>query len=114
MASLLNRLAPQRGIVRITRCRVAVEIFRPRLVEWCIKAYPLGKIGIRDVVSSERDQVTGSLGDEAGAMYGVNANIEDERTGVEATEVMHYRVPAHMLDWSAREIRHLPHQKHVR
>ena len=47
-------------------------------------------------------------------MYRVNADIEDERAGVEATEVMHDRIPAHMLNRSACQICILPHQKHVR
>ena len=47
-------------------------------------------------------------------MYGVNSNVEDERSRVEVTEVMYYRIPAHMLDGGASKIRHLSHQKHVR
>ena len=83
----------KRRIVCVTDSRGAVEILRPRLIEWCIKAYPLGKVGICDVVSTEGNQVTSSFGDKAGSMFGVNSDIEDERSGVEVTEVMHLPHP---------------------
>src|SRR5689334_6899005 len=38
-------------------------------------------------------------------MYRVNTNIENERAGVKVTEVMHNRVPAHMLNRSALSCR---------
>ena len=49
-----------------------------------------------------------------GTMLGVDPDVQDERSRVKATEVMHDRVSAHMLNWSAGKICHLPHQKHVR
>ena len=101
-------------IVCVTRSRGAVEIFRPRLIEWCIAAYAFGKVRICDVVSTEGDQVTGSFGDKSGTMLGVDPDVQDERSSVKATEVMHDGVSAHVLNWSAGKVCHLPHQKHVR
>src|SRR5262249_62408302 len=104
----------QSGIVRITRCRVAVEIFRPQLIEWCIKAYALGKVGICNVVSAEGDEVASSFSDKAGTMLGVDPRIQNERSSVKATEVKHDDVSAHILNWSAGKVCHLAHEKHVR
>jgi hypothetical protein len=70
-------------IVRITVCRVAIEVFRSGLVERRIKAYAFDKIGIGDVIPTEGDKVPGPFVDEVSAMVGVNADVNDGGSGVE-------------------------------
>ena len=115
IACLLNQVTlRKRRIVCVTGSRGAVEILRPRLIERRITADAFGKVRIGDVVSTEGDKVTGSFGDKAGTMLGVDPDVQDERSRVKATEVMHDGVSAHVLNWSAGKVCHLPHQKHVR
>ena len=96
-------------IVRITLSRVPIEIFRSRLVERRIKVYAFDKIGIGDVISTEGDKVPGPFVDEVSAMVGVNADVKNEGSGVEMTEVMNDGVSAHMFNRRPRQVRHLPH-----
>src|SRR5262249_16990384 len=115
IASLLNQATVRQWrIICVTRSRGAVEIFRQWLIEWCITAYAFGKVRICDVVSTEGAKVAGSFGDKAGTRLGVDPDVQDERSSVNATEVMHDGVSAHVLDWSAGKVCILPHQKHVR
>ena len=100
-------------IVCIARSRGAIEIFRPWLIEWRTAAYAFGKVRICDVVSTEGDKVAGSFGYKAGAMLGVDPDIQDERSRVSASEMMHDRVSAHVLNWGAGKVCHLPHKKDV-
>src|SRR4029077_4268090 len=97
-------------IVCVTRSRGAVEIFRPWLIECCITAYAFGKVRICDVVSTEGYEVTGSFGDKAGTILGVDPDVQDERSSVNSTEVMHDGVSTHVLNWSASKVCHLPHE----
>jgi hypothetical protein len=97
-------------IVCVTRSRGAVEIFRPWLIEWCITAYAFGKVRIGDVVSTEGNEVTGSFGDKAGTMLGVDTDVQDERSTVKPTEIVDHGVSAHKLNWSAGKVCHLPHE----
>jgi hypothetical protein len=87
----------ERRIVRVARGRGAVEILRPRLIERCVAAYALGKVRICDVVSTEGDKVAGSFGYKAGTMLGVDPDIQDERSRVSASEMMHDGISAHVL-----------------
>ena len=104
----------QRRIVCVARGRGAVEVFWPWLTEWCTAADAFGEVRICDVVSTEGDQVTSSFGDQAGTILGVDPSVQDKRSRVNATKVMHDRVAAHVLNWRAGKVCHLPHQKHVR
>jgi hypothetical protein len=114
LACLLSQITlGKRRIVRVTRSRGAVEIFRPWLIEWRTAAYAFGKVRICDVVSTERDKVTGPFGDQAGGILGVHSGVQDQRSRVMATEVMHDRVSAHVLNWGAGKVCHLPHKKDV-
>ena len=66
------------------------------------------------MVSTKGDEIPGSFNDQAGAMYGVDPGVEDERSRVKATEVVDDGISAHMFNWRARKVRHLAHEKHVR
>ena len=62
------------------------------------------------MVSTKGDEIPGSFSNQAGAMYGVDPGVQDERSRVKPTEVVDDGVSAHMFDRRAGKVWHLAHE----
>src|ERR1700688_4057136 len=92
----------EKGVVRVAYGRGSVIAFRALFVQRGVQADALDEVGICDIVPSKCDEISESLLHKFGAVFPVDAHVENQNSRVAAGKVLNLAVARQCGDGSSR------------